>query len=84
MRRPPLAHLEDTDVSRYSLQLNLYALLLRQRYGLHVSAMFLAAFAPAAQQQQGQAQGQGQGQGQGALLLAAAQQPCPHRPRRQR
>jgi hypothetical protein len=42
--RPPLEHLEDSDLTRYSLQLNVYRHILRHYYNIEVAEMFLVAF----------------------------------------
>ncbi len=42
----PLSHIHDTSYNRYCLQQNLYAHILRRRYGIEVCAMYLAVISP--------------------------------------
>jgi hypothetical protein len=44
--RSPFEHLDDCNFNHYSLQLNVYRLMLEQEYGLRVSDMMLGVFHP--------------------------------------
>ena len=44
--KEPLEHMDDTNYSLYSLQLNLYAYILETEYGIEVSRMLLGVFHP--------------------------------------
>ena len=46
MQRSPLAHLEDSKMVKYELQLNTYAMMLRHTFGLEVSGMYLVVVHP--------------------------------------
>lgn len=43
----PIQHVEDTDASKYFLQLNIYRYILQKHYGIKVTKMLLASFHPA-------------------------------------
>jgi hypothetical protein len=45
--KAPLEHVEDTDASKYFLQLNIYRYILQKHYGIRVTKMILASFHPA-------------------------------------
>jgi len=45
--KPPLQEIEDSDTSKYYLQLNVYRYILQKYYGLPISKMILASFHPA-------------------------------------
>jgi len=42
----PLEHIEDTEASKYFLQLNIYRYVLQEYYGIKISSMILASFHP--------------------------------------
>ena len=44
--KEPLEHMDDTNYSMYSLQLNLYAYILESEYGFEVSRMILGVVHP--------------------------------------
>lgn len=44
--KPPLQHLDDTDASKYFLQLNVYRYILQKHYDIKISKMILASFHP--------------------------------------
>ncbi|KAK3249892.1 hypothetical protein CYMTET_40700 [Cymbomonas tetramitiformis] len=44
--RPPLSHLPDTAYTHYVLQQNMYAHVLRSKYGIFVEGMYLVRFHP--------------------------------------
>ena len=44
--KAPLDHLDDTELSKYSLQLNVYRYILQKHYGITVSSMILGVFHP--------------------------------------
>ena len=44
--KPPLEDLEDSDATKYFLQLNVYRYILQKYYGLPISKMILASFHP--------------------------------------
>ena len=44
--KPPLEHIDDTDVSKYFLQLNIYRYILQKHYDIKISKMVLASFHP--------------------------------------
>jgi hypothetical protein len=44
--RAPLEHIDDTDASKYFLQLNIYRYILQKHYDMRVSKMVLASFHP--------------------------------------
>ena len=45
--KAPLQHIDDTDASKYFLQLNIYRYILQKHYGIKISQMVLASFHPA-------------------------------------
>ena len=44
--KPPLDHVDDTEASKYFLQLNIYRYIIQKRYGIKISRMLLASFHP--------------------------------------
>lgn len=44
--KPPLGHLPECNLSKYRLQLNTYAYILRENYGLDVASMAIVVFHP--------------------------------------